>query len=100
VNATTTLTRPSRRLSLPCQIDNRPFFAEQARDVEEAKALCASCPIRTACLTGALERREPWGVWGGEVFIDGVVVAHKRGRGRPRKNAVVTPHYEERPTAA
>ena len=30
-------------------------------------------------------RREPWGVWGGEVFVEGRVVAVKRGRGRPRK---------------
>ncbi|OZB46955.1 MAG: transcription factor WhiB, partial [Cellulomonas sp. 14-74-6] len=30
---------------------------------------------------------EPWGVWGGEVFVAGQVVAVKRGRGRPRKEA-------------
>ena len=53
--------------------------------VEQAKALCRTCPIRDACLTGALEREEPWGVWGGEVFVGGRVVATKRGRGRPRK---------------
>ncbi|HEX6577357.1 MAG TPA: WhiB family transcriptional regulator, partial [Jiangellaceae bacterium] len=33
-------------------------------------------------------RREPWGVWGGELFISGVVVARKRPRGRPRKTEV------------
>ncbi|WP_418607005.1 hypothetical protein [Georgenia sp. SUBG003] len=43
-------------------------------------------PRARACLAGALERKEPWGVWGGEVFVDGVVVARKRGRGRPRKD--------------
>ena len=34
---------------------------------------------------GAIERNEPWGVWGGEIFDRGVVIARKRPRGRPRK---------------
>ena len=38
------------------------------------------------CLEGALERREPWGVWGGEIFDAGHVIARKRARGRPRKD--------------
>ncbi|MGI9007713.1 MAG: WhiB family transcriptional regulator, partial [Streptosporangiaceae bacterium] len=46
------------------------------------------CPVRRTCLAGAMERREPWGVWGGELFIRGEIVARKRGRGRPRKNDV------------
>lgn len=72
----------------PCQSadDSDLWFAERTADVEMAKALCRECPVREACLAGALEREEPWGVWGGEVFIDGVVVARKRGRGRPRKD--------------
>jgi WhiB family redox-sensing transcriptional regulator len=50
-----------------------------------AKALCADCPVRDACLAGALSRAEPWGVWGGEIFERGTVIARKRPRGRPRK---------------
>ncbi|MPV35837.1 WhiB family transcriptional regulator [Georgenia subflava] len=70
----------------PCQGDRRDlWFAEHTTAVELAKSLCRTCPLRAACLAGALERAEPWGVWGGEVFVDGVVVARKRGRGRPRK---------------
>ena len=57
-------------------------------DVEFAKTLCATCPVRLDCLNGALERREPWGVWGGEWFVQGVVVPRKRPRGRPRKSEV------------
>ena len=57
-------------------------------DVELAKALCLDCPVRAECLAGALERREPWGVWGGELFLQGVVIPRKRPRGRPRKNDV------------
>jgi len=61
------------------------FFSEDAAGVERAKALCATCPGRGPCLAGALERREPWGVWGGELFNLGTVVAYKRPRGRPPK---------------
>lgn len=73
---------------IPCRSnDPELWFAEQTVRVEAAKALCRTCPLLDSCLAGALERAEPWGVWGGEVFIDGVVVATKRGRGRPRKDA-------------
>ena len=53
-----------------------------------AKMICAGCPVRTMCLGLALERREPWGVWGGQLFVAGVVVPRKRPRGRPRKDDV------------
>ena len=71
---------------LPCwTTDPDLWFAESPADVEAAKALCRDCPIQEACLAGALERREPWGVWGGELFVQGVIVPRKRPRGRPRK---------------
>jgi WhiB family redox-sensing transcriptional regulator len=71
---------------LPCHAgDPDLWFAETPADLERAKALCASCPIRRECLTAALERAEPWGVWGGEIFERGSVVGYKRPRGRPRK---------------
>jgi WhiB family redox-sensing transcriptional regulator len=41
--------------------------------------------VRTPCFEGALARREPWGVWGGELFFQGKVLAQKRKRGRPPK---------------
>lgn len=77
-------------VAVPCRTyDPEVFFAESPADVEYAKSLCLTCPVREACLAGAKDRREPWGVWGGELFIQGVVVPRKRPRGRPRKNAVV-----------
>ncbi len=73
---------------LPCHTgDPDLFFAERPDDLEKAKVLCVDCPIRATCLAGALERGEPWGVWGGEIFDHGVVIARKRPRGRPRKIA-------------
>ncbi len=61
------------------------FFSESLDDIAAAKALCLECPVRLACLEGALARQEPWGVWGGELFFQGKVLAHKRKRGRPPK---------------
>ncbi len=74
---------------IPCRdYDAELWFAESPDDVEFAKSLCTGCPMRAACLSGALDRQEPWGVWGGQLFIQGVIVARKRPRGRPRKNDV------------
>ena len=76
---------PVRR-PLPCRVEDPDlWFAETPARLETAKALCADCPVRSACLAGALDRAEPWGVWGGEIFERGVVIARKRPRGRPRK---------------
>jgi len=73
---------------IPCRVgDSELWFAEQGAQVEQAKALCRTCPLIEGCLAGAIDRAEPWGVWGGQVFVDGVVVPTKRGRGRPRKDA-------------
>lgn len=73
---------------LPCWDAPDLWFAESPADVESAKASCGPCPLREQCLLGALSRREPWGVWGGQLFALGVVVARKRPRGRPRKHPV------------
>src|SRR5580658_10016739 len=75
-------------LSLPCTEDPELFFGESPQDVEEAKAMCRGCRARVACLAGALEREEPWGVWGGELLMRGAIVPRKLPRGRPRKHVV------------
>lgn len=73
---------------IPCRDnDAELWFAESPADVEFAKSLCHTCPAVTACLAGAIDRAEPWGVWGGEIFERGSVIARKRPRGRPRKDA-------------
>ncbi|WP_193104298.1 WhiB family transcriptional regulator [Brachybacterium sp. FME24] len=62
------------------------FFSERPADLEQAKTLCAGCPFLEECRQGALDREEPWGVWGGSIFESGRIIAVKRGRGRPRKD--------------
>ena len=64
------------------------WFADAPAELELAKSLCRDCPVRVECLAGAVERAEPWGVWGGEIFERGAIVARKRPRGRPRKEGV------------
>jgi WhiB family transcriptional regulator, redox-sensing transcriptional regulator len=79
-------TVPKQKLPvLPCHVgDPDLWFADTPANLERAKTLCVSCPIRRQCLTAALERAEPWGVWGGEIFERGSIVGYKRPRGRPR----------------
>ncbi len=64
------------------------FFPEDIPGIAVAKEVCAGCPVRVACLQGAIERKEAAGVWGGELFEEGKVIAQKRPRGRPRKVAI------------
>jgi WhiB family redox-sensing transcriptional regulator len=61
------------------------FFSEQIDDINTAKTLCQECPIMQPCLAGAIDRSEPWGVWGGELFWNGKILPYKRKRGRPPK---------------
>jgi hypothetical protein len=61
------------------------FFSDHLLDIARAKAICGKCALRTDCLEGALEREEPWGVWGGELLSTGRIVASKRPCGRPPK---------------
>ena len=61
------------------------FFSDHVLDIARAKAICAKCALSESCLDEALEREEPWGVWGGELLSGGRIVAHKRPGGRPPK---------------
>lgn len=61
------------------------FFSEDLGDIAAAKRVCAECPALAPCLETALERAEPSGVWGGQLFLNGKALATKRRRGRPPK---------------
>ena len=69
---------------LPCRRENpQLWFSDLPADLQLAKAYCQPCPMRRACLAGAVERHEPHGVWGGEIFSRGAIIPEKRPRGRP-----------------
>jgi WhiB family redox-sensing transcriptional regulator len=63
------------------------YFSEELEDIAVAKSICATCPVIVECLEGAIARHEPWGVWGGQMFVNGRILATKRRRGRPPKIA-------------
>lgn len=41
--------------------DARPGSSE----AEACRQVCAECPVRLSCALDALQRGEPWGMWGG-----------------------------------
>lgn len=75
----------------------RLFFSDDAIDLARAKAICRRCSLRDDCLTGALERAEHYGVWGGQLLMDGVIVEDRPRRGRPPKNPRPTLEIDEVP---
>jgi WhiB family redox-sensing transcriptional regulator len=46
-------------------VDPDIFYPASDEEAEEAKSICAQCPVREACLEYALANRERDGVWGG-----------------------------------
>lgn len=62
------------------------FFSDEPGEISQAKAVCAGCPVLAQCLEAALDRREQFGVWGGQLFIAGRIHLTKRAKGRPPKS--------------
>ena len=75
------LRRPARLADPPVLLRGPDGAGQGPGDLLD-RARCAP-----PCLGRALERQEPYGVWGGEMLIDGRVVAEKRGRGPAAEGA-------------
>jgi WhiB family redox-sensing transcriptional regulator len=43
-----------------------PFFADAEALQLEAITICATCPVRDACLTFAVRTGQQYGIWGGQ----------------------------------
>ena len=41
------------------------FYPGPGDSQAEAKTICRTCPVQHECLTYALEKPEPYGIWGG-----------------------------------
>ena len=68
-----------------CRGMTEVFFSDEPGDIEQAKRICSTCPVIGKCLEKATDRREPCGVWGGQLFRNGHILAVKRRRGRPSR---------------
>lgn len=42
-----------------------PKGLQASVEIRMAKNLCEGCPVKSECLTYALEANEPYGIWGG-----------------------------------
>jgi WhiB family transcriptional regulator, redox-sensing transcriptional regulator len=73
--------------------DYDPFFADTTDGVREAVAVCATCPVRDACLTFAVRTGQQYGVWGGQAqqTIRPLIVLERAGRPHGRRAAAGHP---------
>ena len=46
-------------------LDPEIFYPQVEDEADEAKSICAQCPVRVPCLEYALSARERDGIWGG-----------------------------------
>jgi WhiB family transcriptional regulator, redox-sensing transcriptional regulator len=74
------------------EIDTDIFFPTSEAQADEAKAICAACPVREECLEYALEIRPGDGVWGG-------LTATERHRLIRRRQKAARKSREARPAA-
>ena len=73
------LVRPVRLQSSRGQVPHTPaaactghdpdlWFSDSPEDIARARVICRGCPGQLPCLSGALERRETYGIWGATDF--------------------------------
>lgn len=46
------------------------FYSEVSDDINRAKRICGGCTVKHECLSYALLRNEPFGVWGGHTAAE------------------------------
>jgi WhiB family redox-sensing transcriptional regulator len=47
------------------EVDPEIFFPDKGESAAPAKRVCRACEVRPECLQDALDRNEPFGIWGG-----------------------------------
>ena len=60
--------KPDWQASAKCADADPDLFVAPAPtrvEIEQAKAICAQCPVREQCLQHAIEAKERFGIWGG-----------------------------------
>lgn len=71
--------------------DARTLGFTSIADVQHhvAQKYCQGCPSRMVCFLGAIERKEPAGIWGGVSFPDGYKALQRAVRAEWPKTADV-----------
>jgi WhiB family transcriptional regulator, redox-sensing transcriptional regulator len=67
------MNEPWRDLAACTGSDNTIFYPEEGGGDDwggEAKAICAKCRARVACLDYAMTSREEFGIWGGHTATE------------------------------
>lgn len=75
--------------------DTRLFFPERGDPVQEAKAICADCSVRTECLEYALAIPNCVGIWGGLSGRERRVFRREAGRRKKIPHGTVTGYRAE-----
>lgn len=61
-------------------LDPAVFYPPTDEDADEAKVICAACPVQEPCLEHAIEMREKNGVWGGATERERLRIIRRRRR--------------------
>ncbi len=69
-----------RQLGACRGLDPGIFYPESDDDADQAKAVCAECGVRVACLEHALASREKVGIWGGATERERRKIVRQRRR--------------------
>ena len=59
------LGRPNWHRQALCRGETQLYFTGTIESLEQARAICAGCPVRQDCIEAALADREMRGVWAG-----------------------------------
>jgi WhiB family redox-sensing transcriptional regulator len=67
--------------------DTAVFFPASDRDADEAKAICATCPVREECLEYSLATRPADGVFGGLTPVERHRLIRRRQKAARKERA-------------
>lgn len=71
-------------------LDPTIFYPPTDEEADQAKAICAECPVQLACLEHAIELREKNGVWGGATERERLRIIRRRRRLRQQVSGIAS----------
>ena len=71
-------------------LDPSVFYPPSDEEADEAKAICAECPVQEECLEHAIAHREKNGVWGGATERERLRIIRRRRRLRAQAASIAS----------